>query len=190
MEEGKGITVEEKAIKFKDLPLRHWFVFESSLKGLTCHWDCRKTSPHKYDYIDGRVLYNTQVGSTDVKVVDTTSHGSKVILNLSQDYRDYSISHNTLRTEDLVDAAMDFLSSAVEEEWAIFAGPEYLVGVREELTKIRTEKVRVFRDTHMAVYYHELLATLLNKIAPNGCYFGSHPGNSSDIGFWSEEEED
>jgi hypothetical protein len=30
------------------------------------------------------------------------------------------------------------------------------------------------------------LITLLEGVAPQGCYFGSHPGNDSDFGFWPE----
>jgi hypothetical protein len=29
----------------------------------------------------------------------------------------------------------------------------------------------------------------LNDIAPDGCYFGAHPGNGSDYGFWEVEED-
>lgn len=37
-------------------------------------------------------------------------------------------------------------------------------------------------------FLYELFDTL-NDIAPDGCYFGAHPGNGSDMGFWLTEEE-
>jgi len=31
------------------------------------------------------------------------------------------------------------------------------------------------------------LIDVLDSVAPDGCYFGSHPGNPSDLGFWLYE---
>jgi hypothetical protein len=37
--------------------------------------------------------------------------------------------------------------------------------------------------------FHERIWGILNDIAPDGCYFGAHPGNGTHYGFWGIEQE-
>ncbi len=50
----------------------------------------------------------------------------------------------------------------------------------EELTTDELEKVS---------WYVEELLDALNDVAPGGCYFGTHPGDGADFGFWSVDED-
>ena len=90
---------------------------------------------------------------------------------------DQTVIHGTLRTEDLVEAFTN--------EYERIGG--------------RSSNVELFRS-HLLLaegqdreeelsYDLEDLFELLNERAPAGTSFSSHPGDGSDFGFWTHEEE-
>lgn len=43
-------------------------------------------------------------------------------------------------------------------------------------------------ESHDAYMIFEDIGYKMDEIAPDNCYFGAHPGNGSDIGFWPCED--
>ena len=96
-----------------------------------------------------------------------------------------SISHGTMREEDLIPAFMDTLraldrnkADALQEDNAdVF---EWLDGDTDEATDDQLEAASIFLN--------ETLWNALDEYAPPYCYFGSHPGDGADYGFWPSME--
>jgi len=81
-----------------------------------------------------------------------------------------TISHGTMRPEDLI--------------------PEFLE-VLEELNPEISESAKRWNELAIQEVQSQFLSELfdlLNEEAPEGFYFGSHPGDGSDYGFWQMEE--
>lgn len=102
-----------------------------------------------------------------------------------------SISHGTLRTEDLL------ARFTRELEWLTQSG-------RNDRTDKETQLIVDAHDVFNALtadcendnaiedaeyLLNERLFDALDKFAPDGHYFGAHPGDGSDFGYWPSEEE-
>ena len=98
---------------------------------------------------------------------------------LNYEYRNYSLSHATMRNEDLIPCFADFLRDHAEC-WP-YAEP---VNACDHLFDETG-----YYDPELAEYLLDDLFSALNEIAPDGCYFGSHPGDGSDYGFWEIEDD-
>jgi hypothetical protein len=77
-----------------------------------------------------------------------------------------SLSTGTLRDEDIFSAIRDFLPESLCEGWDA------------------TEE-----DEEKGYILNEDACDWMNSIAPPGMYFGSHPGDGADFGFWTSEDE-
>jgi hypothetical protein len=99
-----------------------------------------------------------------------------------------TVSHGTLRTEDLLD------SFAAELEWQVTRNADYF----QQDDAMRTQRDRLLcivndarecdPDSEDADYIlNEKLIDALQEFAPAYAYFGAHPGDGSDFGFWLSE---
>ncbi len=92
-----------------------------------------------------------------------------------------SIISATLREQDLIPAFEGVLDIAGVEYHRPPSVDKLLLG--QSLADDEMEEV--------GFYLNETLFDLLDEIAPKGTYFGSHPGDGADFGFWeSDEDED
>lgn len=97
-----------------------------------------------------------------------------------------SITHGTLRTEDLLDAfaqELDYQVSRQAKEWCDDEGRKE----RDELLALVGQAREIDPDSEDAAELVEELATALERFAPSYTYFGAHPGDGSDFGFWVDE---
>lgn len=96
-----------------------------------------------------------------------------------------SISHGTLRPEDLVPVFLDTLDTVSRN-----------YGDIDQLCEAQRLYGAIDYATGFDAYYeedepHSDLARLdrhLNIFAPPYCYFGAHSGDGSDFGFWLQED--
>ena len=108
-----------------------------------------------------------------------------------------SISHGTLRTNDLLGTFMGELESLA------FLSGEYLsqnheardrfanlVGEAQDCFDEDGEEIDEEKYDVAEELVNETLPDALQEFAPPYCYFGAHPGDGSDFGFWPCEIED
>lgn len=89
-----------------------------------------------------------------------------------------TVSSGTMRKEDLIPAFIDTLRHH-NPEHALIAEYDALPDELDELTEEQEEQTD---------YMLEELFDALNDYAPAFCYFGAHPGNGTDYGFWFDSD--
>jgi len=104
-----------------------------------------------------------------------------------------SISTGTLRAADLIPTFLSVLDGLREDRSleqedtrrnsARHSEEDDLLGDIE-----RAMKRDGYFDSEEADYDLEVISELLDGFAPDGHYFGAHPGDGSDFGFWTFEE--
>jgi len=106
-----------------------------------------------------------------------------------------TISHGTMRPEDLIPTFVSALDDCVEES-TFEPGADQPSRV-QAVGKIQDELGRIERAMDASGYFNsddadfdlEWLFDQLDEFAPDGHYFGAHPGDGSDFGFWEHEED-
>ena len=83
-----------------------------------------------------------------------------------------SISHGTLRNEDLLEAFAYELACLAD------------IDDKQAAELVRDARAVTDFDSEQASELVEALLDALNELAPAFCYFGTHEGDGSDFGFW------
>lgn len=109
--------------------------------------------------------------------------------------------HGTLRVEDLLPALLDLADAAVagrgEDLRRVGAGRTGMIGrvgpewdalmdlnAAVETLRFRVESEGYDPDAEPALWDLEAVTDILGELAPEGYYFGAHPGDAADFGFW------
>ena len=101
-----------------------------------------------------------------------------------------SLSHGTMRTEDLIPYFMDFLQN-VKEKCEITSIVDQIQKEVDSLEMVNYVGYSGpdYKDQETASYIlNEDIWDTLNEIAPEFTSFGSSEGNGSDYGFWTSRE--
>jgi hypothetical protein len=100
-----------------------------------------------------------------------------------------SVSHATMRFEDLIPTFM-FLLEQVDRETATEITSRYSGdGWPSSMAGLAFGDPFEGEQITLQTYLMEDLFDALSNLAPPGYYFGSHPGDGSDYGFWQVEED-
>jgi len=108
-----------------------------------------------------------------------------------------SVSTGTLRTEDLLSEFMSTLESMILINGDYFSIPENrderdklnnLVGEAQDCWNEDGEGIDPDKEDD-AEELVESITSALESFAPPYCYFGSHPGDGADFGFWPSWEQ-
>lgn len=98
-----------------------------------------------------------------------------------------TLSHGTMRSEDLIPIFYSFLKRHATFEargafWSAWSDARLEIESGDIVAWIEESQER-------ADYLLEDLFEELDLMAPEGFYFGAHPGDGSDYGFWKVEED-
>jgi hypothetical protein len=99
-----------------------------------------------------------------------------------------SISTGTLRTEDLLPAFADTL----EDRGSTYeSSPDMWDSIRKYRSLIdqnMLDMINLTSECVLAKLINETLFDALNELCPPFVYFGTHPGDGSDFGFWPDRD--
>lgn len=104
---------------------------------------------------------------------------------LHKSFKNVSLSHGTMREEDLLPIFSAFIKVNAEDCKILLQMTEIVNRVESLRTTLNEYGVNyIEQDIERAQDCLIELFILLNNIAPDGCAFGSHEGDGSDYGFW------
>ena len=106
---------------------------------------------------------------------------------LSDTIQPGSISHGTMRECDLIPTFMSTLRDFSPSRAAAITD-EYGAAFIERCSTDGALDYSLINEMENQGWLLESLFDALDDIAPDGFYFGAHPGDGSDYGFWEADE--
>ena len=109
-----------------------------------------------------------------------------------------SISHGTLRTEDLLNSFLSELEWQISQNGEHFSNPENfserdrlngLVGEAQDCFAENGQEIAEDKEDLASELVNEILPDALSLFAPPYGYFGAHCGDGADFGYWPEDIE-
>jgi hypothetical protein len=97
-----------------------------------------------------------------------------------------SLIHATLRACDLIPAFVEAIKETSDFEKMANSGDSVWLDASKVMGENFDENAP-FWESEDAFYLLEDLFDILDHHAPNGYYFGAHPGDASDFGYWANE---
>lgn len=97
------------------------------------------------------------------------------------DLKNVSLSHATMRPEDLIPTFIAAIRHIESDN----------IGLMESMQQIEDDvSIDGYFESENSQFDLDYLFDTLNTIAPDGYYFGSHPGDGSEYGFWESESDE
>lgn len=90
-----------------------------------------------------------------------------------------SVSRGTMRTQDLIPAFMDIIRDT----------PEYVQLMNAVPAHVMEDKDTEWWDSEEVIMLLDALFDTLDAYSPEDYYFGAHPGDGSDFGFWKMDKD-
>ncbi len=109
-----------------------------------------------------------------------------------------TVSHGTLRTQDLLSAFISELEWQINRNGEYFSSPANfqerdklanLIGEAQDCFADDGEDIDPEKENEASELVNETLPDALNVFAKPYCYFGSHEGDGSDFGFWPSHDQ-
>lgn len=98
------------------------------------------------------------------------------------------VSEGTLRTYDLVTAMLPYVRKVAPAEYQQLF---FTCGMTPEyVTALEDGESHPYWDSEASDELQNNLHELLSDAAPEGFYFGSHPGDGAAIGFWPSYDDE
>lgn len=92
---------------------------------------------------------------------------------------DTSVSHGTHRAQDLVPRFLGILRTFNQDQYKRLLATMVEDGYKSDISEDDS-----YWESDPCMEMITELFDSLNEEAPDGCYFGAHPGDGSDFGFW------